>query len=381
MKEANLALELGTKYRLFMTIKHTRGNLVWLKRGLILIEKIKKYLNCFFPGYEVQTPQVYKEELWKKSGHLTHFIENMYCIHNTGYLKPMSCPAHFMIFSNWNISFKDLPLRIKEYGLVNRKEAYGAIKVPFRMLAFTQDDGHTLITESQLTKFIFEFIRKSEIFYTKAGFASVQIKLCLSTTNHPRIRLANLLAINSVIKMQRKVILNRFDGAFYGPKFELHLLDNKKKYWQCGTIQIDMLSAKNFNIRYNHNITNKHPLILHHACLGSIERFIGILLENSKSGYLPIFLDPEPVRIMIFSESLKNDFPFWITGIKYIGIDNIREGMKISNTLKTPIILFYGKEEQAIKSVKVKYMNSDIGYMTFDNYRIFFKRLFISKGA
>ena len=349
--------ELNTKMQLWVVEDFARGNLIWLPNGLKLINNLKKLVKPVL-GYEISTPPLYKLSLWEKTGHLSYFKENMFLLDKVG-LKPMSCPAHVLTLKSLKVNH--LPFTVGEFGLVYRKEAYGAVNVPFRNLTFTQDDSHVFLEYKDLVFEILYFIKCVLVIYELLGFNQVNVTLELSPTCSPRLEKINKLM---VLLYQRFLgsYEPSYEGAFYGPKFEMHLIDKSGKSWQCGTIQLDVELSRKLKFKVN----NRFPLTLHRALLGSLERFLGLSLLNTK-GYLPRVLHFDQAHLYLVNPE-KTSFNF-INNLSNVrifkGIDKIRQGWTLAERNCVPVRVFHGdKEGDLFKvqqhsgvDVKISYLN------------------------
>jgi threonyl-tRNA synthetase len=262
--------------------------------------------RCRTEGYlEVMTPQVLREPIWKCSGHWTHYRNDMFAFDDGKEpvaLKPVSCPGHLEIVKRRTLSYRDLPLRLSEFGLVHRREPSGALHGLFRLRQFTQDDGHIFCLPEQLDAEVERFAQGLKSFYHAFGFDIIDVKL--STRPVDRVgddevwtRAESLLA-RAATGASLAWSEQPGGGAFYGPKLEFNLQDAWGRFWQCGTIQLDLVLPARFGIHYASNSGEREaPMMLHRALFGSLERFMGILLEQS-AGKLAPWLAPEQVRIL-----------------------------------------------------------------------------------
>jgi threonyl-tRNA synthetase len=304
--------KLGKELDLFSFHSEAPGSVFLHPRGQIIWDEISRYWKGKHrdAGYvEVRTPLVLNEELWRKSGHWDHYRENMYFteVEEQMYaLKPMNCPGHCLIFASNQVSYRDLPRKICEMGIVHRYEKSGVLHGMFRVRVFTQDDAHIYVTPEQIeeeaakvVQFIFEM-------YRDFGFEDFQIEL--STRPPSRVGSDEIwdkaeAALEAALKrLNVPFKLNPGDGAFYGPKIDFHIKDAIGRMWQCGTVQCDFSMPALFNLEYIGADGQKHhPVMIHRALLGSMERFIGILIEHY-AGDLPLWLSPEHIRVLPITE-------------------------------------------------------------------------------
>ncbi len=322
----------------------------------------------------VKAPLILNEELWKKSGHWDHYQENMYFtkIDDQNFaVKPMNCPGHMLIYKDGMHSYKDLPIRMAEFGQVHRHELSGVLSGLFRVRTFTQDDAHIFCTEDQMKNEIVLLLRFMDEVYSTFGF---EYHVELSTKpekamGDPKFWEKAEDTLKTVLKEQNMDYkLNEGDGAFYGPKIDFHLKDAIGRTWQCGTIQLDFQMPEKFELTYEGNDSNKHrPIMLHRAILGSVERFMGILVEHY-AGKFPLWLNPNQVRILTvadrheeYAEKLRQDMKS--RGIS-AEVDNRSESIpkKVRNAQldKFNYILVVGDNEQKDSTVTVRTRDGNV---------------------
>lgn len=299
---------LGKELELFMISEYGPGFPFWLPNGMILRRNLENFWYDLHTkrGYQfVQTPVMLSKELWETSGHWYNYKENMYTsqIDEREFaIKPMNCPGGMLVYKNSIHSYRDFPLRVGELGLVHRHEASGALAGLFRVRNFTQDDAHVFITEQQIEDEIIELLDLFDSVY-KVFNLSYHIELStrpedkyigeIETWNKAEAALARALERKGI-----NYILNPGDGAFYGPKLDFKLRDSMNRIWQCGTIQLDMNLPERFDLTYVSETGEKlRPIMLHRACFGSIERFIGIITEHF-AGAFPLWLAPKQIVII-----------------------------------------------------------------------------------
>jgi threonyl-tRNA synthetase len=280
------------------------GQIVWSGYGLELINKLKKFVYDETAGEEfeqIKTPQLYHKKLWQATGHLKTYRENMFATENDLFLKPMNCPAHCLCFIRNIDSYRQLPYRYFEYGVCSRNEPAGSILGGKRAMQFHQDDGHIFCTIDQIAAEVVLFMKRAKKLYEKFGFKRMLVKIATRPGNYigdiDSWNIAEKILQDTIQKNNYEFVIAPGEGAFYGPKIELHILDGAGKLWQCGTIQVDFFLSKNLGATYRDSDNQKkHPIVLHRATLGSIERFLAIWLENSPTFFPEI--NPYPVVII-----------------------------------------------------------------------------------
>ena len=369
--------KLGKKLQLFHMQEEAAGSVFWHPKGWSIYLEIEAYMRRKLATHnynEVKTPQVIDRTLWEKSGHWDKFKENMFMVEGEGNkvlaLKPMNCPGHVQIFKQGVKSYKDLPIRMSEFGSCHRNEPSGALHGIMRVRQFTQDDAHIFCTDEQITDESLVFCDLLRDIYKDFGFDQLKVKF----SDRPEVRAgsdkvwdkAEKALIEAVNKAQLDYDLNPGEGAFYGPKLEFVLIDAIGREWQCGTFQLDFNLAERLDATYIGEDGKKHtPVMIHRAVLGSFERFIGILIENY-AGKLPFWLAPQQVVIAsIVSDA--NDYALEIQ--QSLKDNNIRCEVDLRNekisykvrehsTKKVPIILAIGKKEMADKTVSLRRIGS-----------------------
>ena len=300
--------KLGKQLDLFHSQEEAPGMVFWRPKGWQLWQQVEQYMRGVYQenGYqEVKCPQILDVSLWKKSGHWDNFRENMFftASENREYaVKPMNCPGHVQIFNSGLRSYRDLPLRYGEFGGCHRNEPSGALHGLMRVRAFTQDDGHIFCTDQQIEKEVVNFHTLALKTYSDFDFKDVSIKLALrpeqrlgddSVWDHSETALRRALETCGVRWEELPG-----EGAFYGPKIEYHLKDSIGRSWQCGTIQVDFMMPQRLGAEYvAEDNTRKTPVMLHRAIVGSMERFIGIVIEHH-AGALPLWLSPTQIVVM-----------------------------------------------------------------------------------
>ena len=299
--------KLGKELKLFMLSEYGPGFPIWLPKGMILREELLKYWHSVHKreGYDmINSPIMLNKELWEVSGHWFTYRENMYTSEIDKHefaIKPMNCPGSLLVFNSDIRSYRDLPWRMGELGHVHRHEASGALHGLFRVRAFTQDDAHVYCTEEQVEHEVIELIKLYDEVYSTFG---LEFHIELSTRPENKIGTEEIwdVAEAALEKAARvggyECILNEGDGAFYGPKLDFKLRDSIGRVWQCGTIQLDLNLPERFDCNYiTQDGSKKRPLMLHRTVLGSIERFIGVLIEHY-AGAFPTWISPEQIKII-----------------------------------------------------------------------------------
>lgn len=299
---------LGDRLDLFHLQEEAPGMVFWHPRGFILYQLLEERVRRELAsgGYlEVRTPQVLGQRIWESSGHWQNFRSGMFVLDDGERpfaMKPVSCPGHIQLFQRQAPSFRALPLRLAEFGLVHRNESSGALQGLFRLRQFTQDDGHIFCQEEQVADEVAAFCRSLRAFYRAFGFDEVQVAF----SSRPAQRAGDDLlwdrAEAALLEAAGRVGLDcrmqPGEGAFYGPKLEFILKDRSGRDWQCGTIQLDFVLPERFGLHYvDSGGEKRRPAMLHRAIFGSVERFLGILLEHHQ-GALPAWLAPEQVRVL-----------------------------------------------------------------------------------
>ena len=368
--------KIGKELNLFHLQEEAVGSVFWHKKGWSIYLEIEAYMRRKLKkSYEeVKTPQVIDRSLWEKSGHWDKFQEHMFMAkgddEKTLALKPMNCPGHVQIYKQGLKSYKDLPIRMSEFGSCHRNEPSGALHGIMRVRQFTQDDAHIFCMNSQITDECVNFCELLQQIYKDFGFAGLKVKF----SDRPEIRAgddetwdkAEEALLKAVKAANISFTLNPGEGAFYGPKLEFVLTDAIGRDWQCGTLQVDFVLPERLGAFYvDADSQKKHPVMLHRAILGSLERWIGILIEQY-SGRMPLWLAPTQVVICSIVESV-NDYVLGIkesldkSGIRNeIDIRNEKIGYKIRehSNKAVPIILVIGNQEKDKKTVAVRYLGS-----------------------
>ena len=371
--------KLGKELGLFMMTEEGPGFPFFLPKGMTLkntlLECHKRY------GYvEISTPIILNQDLWHRSGHWDHYKDNMYTtvIDGEDYaVKPMNCPGGMLVYKNEPHSYRDLPLRMAELGLVHRHEMSGALHGLFRVRCFTQDDAHIFMTPDQMKEEIKGVVRIFDEIYSTFGL-TYQIELSTMPEDHmgeEKVwQFAEETLQAAIQEMGKDFILNPGDGAFYGPKLDFHLADSLGRTWQCGTIQLDFQMPERFELEYVGEDGEKHrPVMIHRALLGSIERFIGVITEHF-AGAFPTWLSPVQVKVLPITDraaAYADQVAAQLDQAGYrVEVDHRNEkiGKKIREAQleKIPYMLVVGDKEAESGQVAVRARSKgDLGAMDF----------------
>ncbi len=379
--------KLAKQLELFHMQDEAPGMVFWHPKGWVIWQQIEQYMRQKFVEYdyqEVRTPAVMDRSLWEKSGHWDNYRENMFTTasENRDYaVKPMNCPGHVQIFNSGLHSYRDLPLRLAEFGSCHRNEPSGALHGIMRVRGFTQDDAHIFCTEDQIEAEVADFIVMLQKVYADFGFNDVLVKL--STRPDKRVgsdeswdKAESALAA-ALDQNKLAYDLQPGEGAFYGPKIEFTLKDSLGRLWQCGTIQLDFNLPVRLDAEFvDEDNTRKPPVMLHRAILGSMERFIGILIEHH-AGNFPLWLAPVQAVVLNITET-QADFAQKVTEtLKKVGIRAVSDlsNNKISYKIrehsmqKLPYLLVVGDKEMTAGSVAVRARgNQDLGVMKLEEF-------------
>ena len=370
--------KLGKEMDLFHFREESPGSVFWHEKGWALFQKLINYMRSRqdAAGYkEVNTPEVLDRLLWEKSGHWEKYGENMYTSETPDEkvfaIKPMNCPGHIQVFNQGLKSYRDLPLRITEFGKVHRYEPSGALHGLLRVRAFTQDDAHIFCSEDQITSECLEVTNLILDIYKDLGFENVILKYA----DRPEVRVgddevwdkaeASLLEAVKASKLEYSI--NKGEGAFYGPKIEFVLRDAIGRDWQCGTLQVDFNLPGRLDASYvDKDGTKKVPVMLHRALFGSLERFIGILIENY-AGKFPFWISPLQTVVIPISEEF-DDYAIKVSKkIKEAGMSssvdlkkhNLNYKIRDNSLAKIPLLLICGKKEVDSNSVTIRRLDSN----------------------
>ena len=366
---------LGKQLDLFSFHEEGPGFPFFHPRGKIIFNKLVSYLRGLLEksGYqEISTPIVLSDELWQRSGHYAHYKENMYFTNideRSFAIKPMNCPGAIMLYSERPRSYRELPLRLSEFGLVHRHELSGVLNGLLRVRAFTQDDAHIFCMPSQIESEIKSLLELVIHVLRKFGFDDIQIAL----STRPAKAMGETSLWNTAENALKKALessdvkydLNEGDGAFYGPKIDFRVKDSLGRLWQLSTIQLDFFQPENFDLSFiNSDGKKERPVIIHRALYGSIERFIAILLEHHK-GNLPFFIAPEQIRVIAISNE-QIDYAKNLNNLLIeAGIrsrlddhsDTLSGKIKVAQLAKIPWMAVLGKKEVADNLVTLRYLD------------------------
>ena len=377
---------IGREMDLFMMRDEAPGFPFFLPNGMVLKNTLLDYWREIHhkAGYvEISTPQIMNKSLWLTSGHWDHYKDNMYStmIDDEEYcIKPMNCPGGVLVYSSKPHSYRELPIRAGEIGLVHRHELKGALHGLFRVRCFNQDDAHLFVTPEQLTDEIVGVVRLIDSVYQKFGF-----KYHVELSTRPEDSMGSdedwaaaeeglKVALD---KLGMDYVVNEGDGAFYGPKIDFHLEDSLGRTWQCGTVQLDFQMPQNFDLTYvDADGEKKRPIMLHRVCFGSIERFIGILIEHY-AGKFPVWLAPMQVKVLPVSEKSR-DYAHQVTeqleaaGIRVVCDDRDEKiGYKIREARgvdRVPYMLILGEKEVEAGNISVRDRSNETVPMAVDEF-------------
>lgn len=369
--------KIGKEMELFMFCDEGPGFPFFLPKGMAIKNALIDYwreIHTRENYVEVSTPLIMNRHLWETSGHWDHYKDNMYStiIDDEIYcIKPMNCPGGVMVYRSKPHSYRELPLRIGELGIVHRHELKGALHGLFRVRCFTQDDAHIFMRKEQITDEIMGVVRLIDEVYAKFGFEyfvelSTRPENSMGSDEDWEAATDGLKA--ALAKMGLDYTINEGDGAFYGPKIDFHLRDSLGRTWQCGTIQLDFQMPLNFNLEYvDEKGERQRPIMIHRVCFGSIERFIGILTEHF-AGKFPVWLAPTQVKVLTLpgtDETYAREVYEKLRGAKVrVELDDRNEkiGYKVREARqvdRVPYMLIIGKNEIENKTVSVRDRETD----------------------
>ena len=378
---------LGTQLGLFHVQEEAPGMVFWHPKGWTLWQCIEQYMRRIYRdhGYqEVRCPQILDRSLWEKSGHWENFKEQMFTTSSESRdyaIKPMNCPGHVQIFNKGMRSYRDLPLRLGEFGSCHRNEPSGALHGIMRIRSFTQDDGHIFCTEAQIQPEVANFIDLLQRVYRDFGFGDIIYKL---STRPPK-----RVGSDQTWDVAERALADALDGkglaweevkgegAFYGPKVEFSLKDSIGRVWQCGTIQVDLSMPGRLGAEFvAEDNTRKVPVMLHRAILGSMERFIGILLEHY-SGAMPVWLAPVQAMVLNISEGQAEYAAQVAKKLRKAGVraesdlrnEKITYKIREHSMQKLPYLLVVGEKEKAAGKVAARARGgADLGQMSVEDF-------------
>ena len=363
--------KLGKELKLFMISPEGPGFPFFLPKGMIVKNLLIDYWHKIHreAGYdEIQTPIMLSRHLWETSGHWDHYKANMYTtmIDETDFaIKPMNCPGGVLVYKSEPHSYRDLPLRLGELGLVHRHEKSGELGGLMRVRSFTQDDAHIFMTPEQIKSEIKGVVSLIDKVYKVFNF-NYHVELSTRPDNSigsdEDWEMATQALKDALDELGRDYVINEGDGAFYGPKIDFHLTDAIGRTWQCGTIQLDFQLPQRFELEYTGEDGEKHrPIMLHRVIYGSIDRFMGILIEHF-AGAFPLWLAPEQVRVLAltdrnndYAEEIKNKL-FNLGFRAEVDTRNEKIGYKIREALsmKVPYLIIVGDEEESANTISIR---------------------------
>ncbi|MFC4623025.1 threonine--tRNA ligase [Comamonas nitrativorans] len=383
--------KLGRELDLFHIDEHSPGTVFWHPKGWRIWQDVEQYMRRVYRdnGYqEVKGPQILDRTLWEKTGHWDKYRDNMFTTESEKHdfaLKPMNCPGHILIFKQGIKSYRELPLRMGEFGQCHRNEPTGGLHGIMRVRAFTQDDGHIFCTEDQIQQEVLNFTRLLQQVYQDFGFTDIIYKVA----TRPEARIgsdeswdkAEAALFESLKASGCEYQVAVGDGAFYGPKIEYTLKDALGRQWQCGTIQVDFSMPERLDAEYVGEDGHRHrPVMLHRAIVGSMERFIGILIEQY-AGALPVWLAPQQVAVLNITDAQADYVQEVVAKVQKALPDH---ALKIASDLrnekitykirehalqKLPYILVAGDKEKAAGTVAVRARgNKDLGVMSVEAF-------------
>ena len=378
--------KIGKELGLFMLTDEGPGFPFFLPKGMVLRNTLIDYWREIHKKYgyvEVSTPMILNRQLWERSGHWDHYKNNMYTtkIDDEDFaIKPMNCPGGMLVYASEPHSYRDLPLRCGELGLVHRHELSGALHGLFRVRCFTQDDAHIFMTREQMKDEIKNVVRLFDEVYSTFGL-NYEIELSTMPEDHIGTQAEweenqNILK-DAITDMGKSYVINEGDGAFYGPKLDFHIEDCLGRTWQCGTIQLDSQLPERFQLEYTGADGEKHrPIMIHRVVFGSIERFIGVITEHF-AGAFPVWLSPVQARVMPITDRAA-DYAKQIAqrldqeGVRVdTDLRNEKIGYKIreAQMQKLPYMLVVGDKEAEAGTVSVRTRGGvDLGAMPVDDF-------------
>ena len=378
--------KLGKELGLFMLTDEGPGFPFFLPKGMVLKNTLIDYWRQVHKRYgyvEISTPMILNRQLWERSGHWDHYKENMYTtvIDGEDYaIKPMNCPGGMLVYASEPHSYRDLPLRVGELGLVHRHELSGALHGLFRVRCFTQDDAHIFMTWDQMKDEIKNVVKLFDEVYSVFGL-KYQIELSTMPEDHigdeKDWRFAENVLTEAITELGKEYVVNEGDGAFYWPKLDFHLADSLGRTWQCGTIQLDMQLPERFELEYTGEDGQKHrPVMIHRVVLGSIERFIGVITEHF-AGAFPAWLAPVQVKVLPITDralDYANELSAALDARGFrVEVDDRNEkiGKKIREATlqKIPYMLVVGDRDMENRTVSVRTRGGeDLGAMSLEAF-------------
>jgi threonyl-tRNA synthetase len=363
---------LGKELDLFSFHEEGVGFPFFHPKGMIILNAMKDHLlkHLIKAKYqEISTPIMLSDELWRRSGHYQHYKDNMYfcMIDEHSYaLKPMNCPGAILLYKERPHSYRELPLRLAEFGKVHRHELSGVLSGLFRVRAFTQDDAHIFCTKDQIEQEIIDFIALMDVVLQPFEFGKIIIgvstKPAKAMGNDELWDVATKALMNALDKAGKTYAMYEGEGAFYGPKIEFGIQDSLQRIWQCGTIQVDFFQPENFDLSYiSSEGVKERPVMLHRVIYGSFERFFGIVLEHFK-GRLPFWLSPVQMKILTITDEQKEYAHHIMNALLEYGVrveldsssDPIAGQIKRAQLERVPLMVVIGKKEVENKTVTLR---------------------------
>jgi threonyl-tRNA synthetase len=380
---------LGPALGLFTLRPESPGMPFFLPKGMVLLNAIQERVReqLVKRNYEeIRTPQVLDVELWKRSGHYDHYRENMFFTESGGEggegkrmyaLRPMNCPGACLVYKSNRHSYRDLPLRLAEFGLVTRNEREGVLHGLLRVRAFVQDDGHVYCSEDQIVDEVRDITEAIDELYSTFGFDDVRVELSTrpddSIGTEEQWEYAERALAQALESMGREYKLNPGDGAFYGPKIDFHITDALGRSWQCGTCQLDFFMPQRFDLTYTAaDNSERVPVMIHRALLGSMERFLGILIEHH-AGEFPVWLAPVQARVLPIADRHVEHAVAVEHELRSLGVrveldartESVGKKIRDAELAKIPFMLVVGDKEEESGTVAVRrHGRGDIGSMT-----------------
>jgi threonyl-tRNA synthetase len=385
---------LGPALGLFTLLPESPGMPFFLPNGMVVINEIERVVREQLGkrGYdEIKTPHLLDVELWHRSGHYDNYRENMYFTSDADVdaktsgdseggrrfaIKPMNCPGACLVYSSTRHSYRDLPLRLAEFGLCTRKEREGVLHGLLRVRAFTQDDAHVFCSEDQIVQEVRDITEAIDELYALFGFDDVHVELSTrpekSIGTDEQWQLAESALTQALDSMGREYKLNPGDGAFYGPKIDFHITDALGRSWQCGTCQLDFFMPERFGLTYTAaDNSERAPVMIHRALLGSIERFLGILIEHH-AGDFPVWLAPVQARVLTIADRHAGYATQVEAEMRALGVraqldarsESIGRKVRDAELAKVPYMLVVGDKEQESAQVSLRrHGEGDLGAM------------------
>ncbi len=374
--------KLGPELGLFMLREEAPGMPFWLPNGTVLLRLIEREVRGQLErrGYvEIKTPHILDEELWIRSGHYDNYREAMYFTEAEGRrfaVRPMNCPGACLTFGADRHSYRELPLRLAEFGQVSRREREGVLHGLLRVRAFTQDDAHVYCTPDQIVNEVADICEAIDELYAKFGFDDVHVELSTrpekSIGSDEEWELAEAALKEALERQGREYKLNPGDGAFYGPKIDFHVTDALGRSWQCGTCQLDYFMPERFDLTYTGPDNTPHrPVMIHRALLGSLERFVGILIEHHAARF-PLWLAPVQALILPVADRHNAYAERVAAELRERGVrcdidtrsESVGKKIRAAELAKAPFMLVVGDREESAEAVAVRsHEDGDLGAM------------------